>query len=67
LIIIRWTHSRKPFKLLDTLLAKNGEVISSLLTGRHNKNLFVFIIPQGPQHKGSRDPGLTKTPKRLDL
>jgi hypothetical protein len=67
LVIVNWTHSNKPLELLDTLLAENGEVISTLLACRHDKNLFVFIIPQGPQHEGSSNPRLTKATKRLDL
>jgi hypothetical protein len=49
----------KPFKLKDTLLDKQCEVISPLLTGRHHKDFFVNVIPQCPQHKGSRNPTLT--------
>jgi hypothetical protein len=56
LVIICGAHSHKPLKLLDTLLTEDCEVIRTLLAGRHNKDLFVFIIPQGPQHKSSSNP-----------
>jgi hypothetical protein len=67
LIIIPWSHVREPLKLLDTFLSKDGEVIRPLFTGRHNKDLFVDVIPQGPQHKSSSNPRLTQTTKRGDL
>jgi hypothetical protein len=57
----------KPLKLKDTLLDKQCEVISPLFTGRHHKDLFVNVIPQCPQHKGSSNPALTKSPKRCYL
>jgi hypothetical protein len=67
LVIVSRTHTNEPIKLKNTLLTEDCEVIRTLLAGRYNEDLFVFIIPEGPQHKGSSNPGLTKTPKRLDL
>jgi hypothetical protein len=57
----------QPLTFQNQFLNKYREVIGPLLTSRHNEDLFVFVIPQGPQHKGSRDPGLTQTTKRLYL
>jgi hypothetical protein len=57
----------QPLTFQNQFLNKDGKVIRTLLASRHNKDLFVFVIPQGTQHKGSRDPGFTKTPKCLDL
>jgi hypothetical protein len=48
----------QPITFHDQFLNKDGEVIRTLLTCRHNKDLFVFVIPQGPQHKGSSNPAL---------
>jgi hypothetical protein len=67
LVIVNWTHSNKPLKLLDTLLAENCKVIGSLLTCGYYKDLFVFVIPQGPQHKGSSNPAFAESTKCLDL
>jgi hypothetical protein len=56
-----------PVKLKDTLLTKDGKVICPLFTCRNNKDLFVSVVPECPQHKGSSNPRFTQTTKRLDL
>jgi hypothetical protein len=56
LVIVNRTHSGKPIKLKNTFLTEDGKVIGSLLTGGDNKDFFVFVFPEDPQHKGSSNP-----------
>jgi hypothetical protein len=48
-------------------LAEDGEVVCSLLGGRHHHDLFVFVSVQDPKGKGSSNPAFAKAAKRRDL
>jgi hypothetical protein len=57
----------EPRDLNKAFLTEDCEVIGSLLAGRHNHDLLVSVPKQDPEGKGSSNPTLTKTTKRLDL
>jgi hypothetical protein len=59
LVIIHRAHMTQPITFHDQFLNKDGEVISTLFACGHNKDLFISVIPEGPQHKGSSNPGFT--------
>ena len=67
LVIVHRAKMSQPIELKNTFLTEDCKVISPLFGCGNNKNLFIAVIPQGPQHKGSCNPGLTQTTKRLDL
>jgi hypothetical protein len=67
LVVVLWSQVVKPGNLNQALLAKDGEVVCSLLAGGYHHDLFVLVSKQDPQHEGGSDPALPKSAKGLYL
>ena len=61
------TQVGEPGDIEDEFLTEDREVVGPLLRGGDHHDLFVGVFKERPEHKGSRNPGLTNPSETLEL